>query len=68
MNSSMARPTLAGVACRLNRAEIPWAVFAGAASAIYGADRAVTDIDILVPAADGERVAALFPGSLPDTF
>jgi hypothetical protein len=61
MNPSIAALTLADVARRLDRASIVWAVFAGAAAAVYGAERPVMDVDILVPAADGERVAVLFP-------
>ncbi len=53
--------TLAGVAQRLNNAGIPWAVFAGAAASVYGASRPLTDVDILVPVAEGERIADLFP-------
>jgi hypothetical protein len=49
------------VAERLDRAGVPWAVFAGAAASAYGAARPLTDVDILVPAAHGEQVAALFP-------
>ncbi len=48
------------VAERLDRAGVPWAVFAGAAASAYGAARPLTDVDILVPAARGEEVAALF--------
>jgi hypothetical protein len=36
-------------------------VFAGAAAAAYGATRPLTDVDILVPAAEGDRVADQFP-------
>jgi hypothetical protein len=61
MNPSTAEFTLADVARRLDRANVTWAVFAGAAAAVYGADRPVTDVDILIPTAAGERVAALFP-------
>jgi hypothetical protein len=46
---------------RLDENGIPWAVFAGAAAHAYGSDRALTDVDILVPRAEGTRVAALFP-------
>ncbi len=46
---------------RLDEAGIPWAVFAGAAAAVYGATWPLTDVDILVPMTEGERVAALFP-------
>lgn len=53
--------SLGEVARRLDEADIPWAVFAGAAASVYGATRPVTDVDLLVPAAEGEQVAALFP-------
>ncbi len=53
--------TLAEVARRLDGAGITWAVFAGAAASVYGATRPLTDIDILIGAADGDRVAPLFP-------
>jgi hypothetical protein len=53
--------TLSEVARRLDSAGITWAVFAGAAAAVYGATRPLTDVDILIPAAEGERVAGLFP-------
>jgi hypothetical protein len=49
------------VARRLDGTGIAWAVFAGAAAAVYGAARPLTDVDILVPAAEGTRVASLFP-------
>lgn len=61
MHRAAAKLPLADVVHRLDRADVVWAVFAGAAAALYGADRPVTDVDILVPAADGERVASLFP-------
>ena len=53
--------SLLAVAWRLDQAGIPWAVFAGAAASAYGATRPITDVDILVPAAIGERLLALFP-------
>jgi hypothetical protein len=53
--------SLGEVARRLDKAGIPWAVFAGAAASVYGATRPLTDVDLLVPAAKGEQVAALFP-------
>jgi hypothetical protein len=53
--------SLEEVARRLDRAGVVWAVFAGAAAAVYGATRPLTDVDILIPAAEGDRVAALFP-------
>jgi hypothetical protein len=46
---------------RLNGAGIEWAVFAGAAAAAYGATRLLTDVDILVPAAEAWRMEVLFP-------
>ena len=53
--------SLEEVARRLDRAGIPWAVFAGAAASAYGATRPLTDVDILVPSTEGNQVAALFP-------
>jgi hypothetical protein len=53
--------TLEVVARRLDGAGIPWAVFAGAAAAVHGAERPITDIDIIVAEVQGERVAELFP-------
>ena len=61
MTQSTAEVTFAEVAARLDRAGVVWAVFAGAAATVYGATRPVTDLDILVPAAEGERVATLLP-------
>jgi hypothetical protein len=40
---------------------MPWAVFAGAAATVYGSRRPLTDVDILVPAAEEDRVTGLFP-------
>ena len=48
---------------RLERAGVTWAVFAGAAASVYGADRPLTDVDILVSLAQGTQVACLFPGA-----
>ena len=53
--------SLEQVARRLDSAGIAWAVFAGAAASVYGAVHPLTDVDILVPAAEGTRVASLFP-------
>ena len=53
--------SLEEVARRLDNAKITWAVFAGAAATAYGVTRPVTDIDILVPVAEGTRAATLFP-------
>jgi hypothetical protein len=55
--------SLEEVARRLDRAGIAWAVFAGAAASAYGATRPLTDVDILIAATDGERVATVFPES-----
>jgi hypothetical protein len=54
-------PALDEVAQRLDDARIVWAVFAGAAANAYGATRPLTDVDILVPQADRDRIADLFP-------
>ncbi len=62
MNESQTSLTLEEVSRRLDQAGITWAVFAGAAAAVYGATRPLTDVDILVPMAEGDRAAALFPG------
>jgi hypothetical protein len=56
--------SLQQVARRLEEAGIVWAVFAGAAASVYGSDRPLTDVDILVPLDAGERVAALYPGAV----
>jgi hypothetical protein len=53
--------SLAKIAELLDEAGVPWAVLAGAAACVYGATRPLTDIDILTPRAEGERLAALFP-------
>jgi len=66
MNAMHTPMTLAEVARRLDGAGITWAVFAGAAAAVYGSSRPTTDVDILVPAAEGERVADLFPEAQVD--
>ena len=49
------------VAVRLDEAGVSWVIFAGAAASVYGADRPLTDVDILVPASEGERLRGLFP-------
>lgn len=53
--------SLEEVARRLDESDIAWAVFAGTAAFIYGSPRPSTDVDILVPIAEGDRLAALFP-------
>jgi hypothetical protein len=57
------RLSLDEIARRLDGAGIVWAVFAGAAATVYGATRPLTDVDILIPAAEGSRAADLFPGA-----
>ena len=54
---------LGEIAARLDGAGMQWVVFAGAAASVYGAERPLTDVDILVPAAEGDRLMALFPGA-----
>lgn len=61
MDGSTQILSLEEVARRLDGAGITWAVFAGAAAAAYGSARPLTDLDILVPSAEGARLAALFP-------
>ncbi|MGD9101768.1 MAG: hypothetical protein PVF45_14900 [Anaerolineae bacterium] len=53
--------SLEQVTQRLERAGITWVVFAGAAANAYGATRPLTDVDILIPAAQGHRLPDLFP-------
>jgi hypothetical protein len=64
MNGGTNEITLAEIARRLDEANIGWVVIAGAAASVYGATRPLTDIDLLVPAAEGKRVAALFPEAM----
>ncbi|MBN1658451.1 MAG: nucleotidyltransferase [Anaerolineae bacterium] len=52
--------TIEMIARRLDEQAVDWMVFAGAAAAIYGAQRPLTDVDVLVPASQGEKVAHLF--------
>jgi hypothetical protein len=53
--------SLAEVARRLDCAGVTWAVFAGAAASVYGATRPLTDVDILVPAAEADWLTVLVP-------
>jgi hypothetical protein len=62
-SESKALARLREVAAKLDRAGMLWAVFAGTAASVYGADRPLTDVDILVPAEDGERLKKLFPNA-----
>lgn len=43
---------------RLEKAGVPWVVFAGAAASCYGSTRKITDIDILVKLEDIEKARA----------
>jgi len=52
--------TLKTVAQQLDAHKVDWVVFAGAAAAVYGSGRPITDVDVLVPADQGERVARIF--------
>lgn len=61
MTGSKTKLSLEEIARRLDDGGITWAVFAGAAATVYGVTRPLTDVDILVPAAEGSRTAALFP-------
>jgi len=49
------RPKLLAVKEKLNKAGVPWAIFAGAAAYCYGSRREITDIDILVKREDLEK-------------
>jgi len=46
---------LSAVRDKLDKARIPWAIFAGAAAYCYGSKRKITDIDILVKCEDLEK-------------
>jgi len=54
-------PSLEEIARLLDDNGITWAVFAGMAAFAYGSSRLPAGVDILVPVAEGDRVAALFP-------
>jgi len=54
------------IARRLDAVGISWAVFAGAATSLYGAERPVTDVDILIRGQDAEQVVALLPEATVD--
>ena len=53
--------SLGHVAQRLDGLGVTWAVFAGAAAVAFGSSRPLTDVDILIPRGEGDRVAGLFP-------
>jgi hypothetical protein len=46
------RLTLSAIKDRLEKAGIPWVVFAGAAAHCYGSKRKITDVDILIKCED----------------
>jgi len=52
------RSKLSALKEKLEKASIPWVVFAGAAAYCYGSKRKVTDIDILVRLEDLDRAKA----------
>jgi len=52
---AVTRPKLLAVKEKLNKAGVPWAIFAGAAAYCYGSRREITDIDILVKREDLEK-------------
>ena len=49
------------IASQLDGAGLQWTVFAGAAASVYGAERVVTDLDILVPHSEVQRLLDLLP-------
>ena len=51
------------IAAKLDGAGIQWALFAGAAASVYGAGRVITDLDILVPHGEAQRLMALLPAA-----
>jgi hypothetical protein len=60
-HSAQITSSLGAIAAKLDGAGMQWAVFAGAAARAYGTERAVTDVDILVPHSEGERLVELLP-------
>jgi hypothetical protein len=61
MSEPQPRLSLKEIARRFDCAGVTWAVFAGAAASVYGSPRPLTDVDILVPAAEASRLTVLFP-------
>ncbi len=60
-NDTESLVSLEEIAAKLDGAGIQWALFAGAAASVYGAERAITDADILVPHDEAQRLVDLFP-------
>ena len=58
--------SLQEIAHRLDMAQVPWAVFAGAAVALYANEGGYSDVDILIRCEDGQCVADLFPEAFTD--
>ena len=55
-NETQSLAGLGEIAAKLDGAGIQWALFAGAAASVYGAERAITDVDILVPHGEAQRL------------
>ena len=53
--------TFEEVARRLDEAKITWCIFAGAAATVYGSNRPLTDVDILIPSGDANQLVNIFP-------
>jgi hypothetical protein len=60
-NETQSLAGLGEIAAKLDGAGIQWALFAGAAASVYGAERAITDVDILVPHGEAQRLLELLP-------
>ena len=60
-NHTAITASLGEIAAKLDGVGVQWALFAGAAASVYGAERDVTDVDILVPHSEGEGLVALLP-------
>ena len=60
-NDNKRMASLQKIAAKLDGAGVQWAMFAGAAASVYGAERAITDVDILVPHGEAQRLVDLFP-------
>ena len=62
------RSSLQAAKDRLERASIPWVVFAGAAAHCYGNTREITDIDVLVKLEDLEKAKAILTSIGSEAF
>lgn len=45
---------------------VPWAVYAGAAASVYGCDREIRDVDILVPKKYNKKVSSAFKANFEE--